>query len=268
MPASIVFRESMPSLHIRTDGMLSRVASMKSFMSRSFANPAQWRLGSARSRVDSPLDWYESTDQQVVQLPSEQPIKPIAVVNRGKLLVVAILYVTCEDEEASFISRFRRSQPRRLVCTVHHNGDVKTSSQAVEPGASKRCTFNEKFVFKSSDKASTSGNALKIVVSRASRNGASTSKQQSGEVDIDMDGEASRMAAAWSRGPVHKCSRLSGAIKGTVHYVVHRIPVNTSAAESAAKMLSRSSSSLNDDDDMATYGRTFPELWYLIPDGY
>lgn len=264
----MVLRESMPSLHIRTDGMLSRVASMKSYMSRSFANPAQWRLGSARSRDNSPLDWYASKDQQVVQLPSEQPINPVAAVNRGELLVVAILYVACEDEEATFISRFRRSQPRRLVCAVHHNGDVKTSSQAVEPCASKRCTFNEKFVFKSSGKATASCNELKIVVSRASRNGASTGKHQSGEVEIDMsvDGEGNRMAA--SRGPVHKCSRLSGAVKGTVHYVVHRISVTTNAAESAAKMLSRSSSSLNDDDDMATYGRTFPELWYLIPDGY
>lgn len=267
-PASLVLRESMPSLQIKTDGVLSRVASMKSYMSRSFANPAQWRLGSARSRVDSPLDWYERKDQ-IVQLPSEQPIKPIAAVNRGELLVVAILYVSCEDDEPSFISRLCRSKSRRLVCAVHHNGDVKTS-QAAEPSAANRCTFNEKFVFRSASKAAASSNELKIVVSRASRNGSSMGKQHSGEVEIDMgvDGEGNRMADSWSRGPMHKCSRLSGALKGTVHYVVHRIPVTTSAAESAAKILSRSPSSLNDDDDMAIHGRTFPELWYLIPDGY
>uniref|UniRef100_M4C2U6 C2 domain-containing protein n=1 Tax=Hyaloperonospora arabidopsidis (strain Emoy2) TaxID=559515 RepID=M4C2U6_HYAAE len=150
--------------------------------------------------------------------------------------------------------------PPRLVCTVRSGGTTKVSAQAERHD--RTFDFDEKFVFERREH-DAQYHKVTIDVSRGP-SGFTKKPNCLGHVHVDLN-EAFHAQAT---GPIYRHCALTTSngsedMGVEIHFVLHRLLVQNATAAAASRVLTRSSGSLNDDDDMDACGQIFPDLWYL-----
>ncbi|TDH66983.1 hypothetical protein CCR75_006581 [Bremia lactucae] len=271
MPLALITKRSsrLPSLSARAQ--FANCASMtRSFLTKSFPTPKRKLWGSQRSPtgVDDPME---------VNMASDEQDNEGARGDIGEMIVVAIQKVTVSGSDEGRASQFgsrivpkssiwgatKWSQgqsrlPQRIQCTVRSGTTNKVSAQSER--SANEYTFDEKFVFERRDHDAQYNNVI-IEVSCTASN--LKGKHILGQVAADLDIEF----AAQAPDPIYKhtaLTRVDGVDMALeIHYVLHRLVVPDATAAAASRVLTRSSTSLNDDDDMNAYGQIFPDLWYL-----
>uniref|UniRef100_A0AAV1TPR0 C2 domain-containing protein n=1 Tax=Peronospora matthiolae TaxID=2874970 RepID=A0AAV1TPR0_9STRA len=150
--------------------------------------------------------------------------------------------------------------PPRLVCTLRSGGTTKVSAQAERHD--RTFDFDEKFVF---ERREHDAQYQKVTID-VSRGPSGFTKKPNclGHVQVDLN-EAFQAQAT---GPIYRhCTLMtsngSEDMGVEIHFVLHRLVVQNATAAAASRVLTRSSGSLNDDDDMDACGQIFPDLWYL-----
>ncbi|GMF09986.1 unnamed protein product [Phytophthora lilii] len=274
LPLALVKKTPLrPSLIARAQ--FASCASMtKSFLAKAFPSPHRklWGFQSSPTGVDDPTE---------ASIPSEEQDDEAARGEICEIIVVAIQKVTdsgpSESEEQDRVSaigpgRLHRSSiwgsakwsqgqlqpPHRIACTVRSGATTKVSAQP------KRCddefVFDEKFVF---ERRENDAQYHEVTIEVSSVAPGFGKKHRLGQVAVDLDAAFAAQAA----GPIHRQSALTtadGSASGVeIHYVLHRLVVKNATAAAASRVLTRSSTSLNDDDDMDACGQIFPDLWYL-----
>ncbi|GMF53454.1 unnamed protein product [Phytophthora fragariaefolia] len=275
MPLALI--KKTPLLPTMSAG--SQLASMtKSFFAKAFPSPQRKLWGfqsSSPTAVDDPTEASTASQEQD---------NDAAEVARGEIceiIVVAIQKVTDEgsdeaeqNDRVSSIGpgRLHKSSlwssakwspghlqvPHRVACTVRSGATTKVSAQP------ERCdnefVFDEKFVFERRERDAQYHQVTIEVESVAPGFG---KKHRLGQVAVDLGAAF----AAQPAGPIYRQSALTTADGSEssveIHYVLHRLVVKNASAAAASRVLTRSSTSLNDDDDMDACGQIFPDLWYL-----
>ncbi|EEY61154.1 uncharacterized protein PITG_01403 [Phytophthora infestans T30-4] len=245
LPLALIKKKSplLPSLSARSP--FASCASMtKSFLSRAFPSPNKklWKSQSSPTGVDDHTDSSMASDEQDDEAA------------RGEICEIIV--------KSSIWGSAKWSQgqlqlPHRLACTVRSGAATKASSQP------ERCdnefTFDEKFVFERRENDAQYHDVTIEVSAVAPGFGR---KHRLGQVAVDLDA-----AFAQASGPIYERCNLTmadGSDSGVeIHYVLHRLEVQNATAAAASRVLTRSSTSLNDDDDMDACGQIFPDLWYL-----
>ncbi|ETP15858.1 hypothetical protein F441_09480 [Phytophthora nicotianae CJ01A1] len=262
----------LPTLSSRSP--FASCASMtKSLLAKAFpsSNKKLWRAQSSPTGIDDHTDSSMTSDEQDDE------------VARGdicEIIVVAIQKVTDLSSDATEeqnrvcmigpgklqkaskwgSAKWSQGQlqlPHRLACTVRSGATTKASAQP------ERCdnefVFGEKFVFERREN-DVQYHDVTIEVSTVAPGFGR--KHRLGQVTVDLDA-----AFAQASGPIYKRNALTTADNSDssveIHYVLHRLEVQNAKAAAASRVLTRSSTSLNDDDDMDACGQIFPDLWYL-----
>ncbi|KAK1945542.1 hypothetical protein P3T76_002590 [Phytophthora citrophthora] len=276
LPLAVIKKKTplLPSLNARVQ--LATCASMtKSFLAKAFPSPHTklWRFQSSPTGVDDPTEDSEASDEQDDEAA------------RGdvcEIIVVAIQKVTdsgCDASEeqdrmstigpgklqhrSSMWGSAKWSQgqlqlPQRVVCSVHSGATTKVSGQP-ERGDNE-FVFDEKFVF---ERRENDAQYHEVTIEVSSVAPGFGRKHRLGQVAVDLDAAF----AAQSAGPIYQRNALTTTDGSDsdieLHYVLHRLEVQNAKAAAASRVLTRSSTSLNDDDDMDACGQIFPDLWYL-----
>ncbi|KAI9913430.1 hypothetical protein PsorP6_005694 [Peronosclerospora sorghi] len=148
--------------------------------------------------------------------------------------------------------------PDRIACTVRSGATTKDSTQPER--SDNEFVFDEKFVF---ERRENDAQYHEVTIEVSSVAPGFAKKHRLGYVTVDLDAAF----AAQSTGLIYRNSTLTktdgskSSVK--IHYVLHRLEVKNATAAAASRVLTRSSRSLNDDDDMDACGQIFPDLWYL-----
>jgi hypothetical protein len=201
-----------------------------------------------------------------------------------ELVVIAVRRVTRNDscsrstverggrERASsyWTTSFRlREQRQRVQCSVRYGG-VSKQSRAAESTTSA-FDVDEKFAFGQREGVPVYGEAV-IELSTPQLTPAAAADQATtlGRLVIDIESEflAAEDRSAVSVQPIHRTAIVDsddGSVTPwEVEYVLHRLPVDSSAAETAAETMARSTCSVDDDGDLEAFGAAFPGLWYMF----
>ncbi|KAE9014688.1 hypothetical protein PR003_g13875 [Phytophthora rubi] len=268
----------LPSLSAR-----GQLASMtKSFFAKTFPSPHRklWGFQSSPTGVDDP------TEASMPVAVDEQQDDDSSEAARGEIceiIVVAIQKVTDsgsdEAEENDRVSsigpgRLHKSSiwgsskwsqrhlqlqaPHRVACTVRSGETTKASAQPER--SDNEFVFDEKFVF---ERRENDAQYRQVTIEVSSVAPGFGKKHRLGQVAVDLDAAF----AAQTAGPIYRRSALTTANGSEsnieIHYVLHRLVVKNASAAAASRVLTRSSTSLNDDEDMDACGQIFPDLWYL-----
>ncbi|KAI9987496.1 hypothetical protein PInf_023535 [Phytophthora infestans] len=274
LPLALIKKKSplLPSLSARSP--FASCASMtKSFLSRAFPSPNKklWKSQSSPTGVDDHTDSSMASDEQDDEAARGEICEIIVVAiqkvtDLGSDAVEEQVRVSTlgpgKLQKSSIWGSAKWSQgqlqlPHRLACTVRSGAATKASSQP------ERCdnefTFDEKFVFERRENDAQYHDVTIEVSAVAPGFGR---KHRLGQVAVDLDA-----AFAQASGPIYERCNLTmadGSDSGVeIHYVLHRLEVQNATAAAASRVLTRSSTSLNDDDDMDACGQIFPDLWYL-----
>ncbi|CAI5731109.1 unnamed protein product [Hyaloperonospora brassicae] len=265
---------AQPLALIKKTPLVPSLTSMtKSFLAKTFLSPHMKRWGGGQSSptgVDSDL-----------RGPSIG-----AADGRGdicEIVVVAIQKVTLLASDGTLDARSRLSTsgarrrppsssvwgaptqlstqlPSRLICTIRSGGTTKVSAQSERTDVCA-FVFDEKFVFERRELDAQYHNVTIDVSSAPS--GFSKKHSCLGRVQVDLDAAF----AAQATGPIYRRCALTAAdgaaMDVDIQFVLHRLVVQNATAAAASRVLTRSSGSLNDDDDMDACGQIFPDLWYL-----
>ncbi|KAG6614516.1 WD repeat-containing protein 5 [Phytophthora cinnamomi] len=263
----------LPSLSAR-----GQLASMtKSFFAKAFPPPHRklWGFQSSPTGVDDPTESASmAADEQVDDDAARGEI--------CEIIVVAIQKVTDsgaddaeENDRVSSIGpgRLHKSSiwgsakwsqgqlhlPHRVACTVRSGATTKVSAQPER--SDNEFVFDEKFVFERREH-DAQYHQVTIEVESVAPGGLGR-KHRLGQVAVDLDAAFAAQAA----GPIYRHSALTTADGSEssveIHYVLHRLVVKNASAAAASRVLTRSSTSLNDDEDMDACGQIFPDLWYI-----
>ncbi|CEG39823.1 uncharacterized protein PHALS_10057 [Plasmopara halstedii] len=243
----------------------------KSFITKAFPSPNKklWGSHSSPIGVDDPTDVNMGSNDQ-----SSDAVRG----DICEIIVVAIQKVTsaasAAGDDANTLSPSQRqgssiwsstkwsnerSQlPERIICTVSSATTTKVSAHSERIG--NNFIFDEKFVFERRENDAQYRNVTIDVSSAVPYFGR---KRRLGQIEVDLE----TTFATQSSGPVSKRSTMKTANGSEsdieIHYVLHRLEVPNATAAAASRVLTRSSTSLNDDDDMDACGQIFPDLWYL-----
>ncbi|KAH7484236.1 hypothetical protein PRIC1_003538 [Phytophthora ramorum] len=263
----------LPSLSARAQ--FASCASMtKSFLAKAFPSPHKklWGYQSSPTGVDDPTESSMDSDEQDGE-PDEAARGEIC-----EIIVVAIQKITDSsayeehDDRAIGPGRLQRSSlwgsakwsqgqlqlPHRMTCTVRSGSTTKASAQPER--SDNEFVFDEKFVF---ERRENDAHYHQVAIEVSSVAPGFGKKHRLGQVAVDLDAAFAAQAA----GPIHRHSALTtadGSASGVeIHYVLHRLVVKNATAAAASRVLTRSRTSLNDDDDMDACGQIFPDLWYL-----
>ncbi|EGZ16977.1 hypothetical protein PHYSODRAFT_346058 [Phytophthora sojae] len=258
----------LPTLSAR-----GQLASMtKSFFAKAFPSPHRklWGFQSSPTGADDPTEASMAADEQD---------EDAARGEICEIIVVAIQKVTdsatddaAENDRVSCIGpgRLHKSSiwgsakwsqgqlqlPHRVACTVRSGTTTKVSAQPER--SDNEFVFDEKFVF---ERRENDAQYHHVTIEVA--NVGLGRKHQLGQVAVDLDAAFAAQAA----GPIYRHSALTTADGSEssveIHYVLHRLVVKNASAAAASRVLTRSSTSLNDDEDMDACGQIFPDLWYL-----
>lgn len=270
----------LPTLSARAQ--FATCASMtKSFLAKAFPSPHRklWGFQSSPTGVDDPTE--TSTASEAVS----EPDRELSEAARGEIceiIVVAIQRVTgvagAEDarEENNRVSTlgytFNKKAsgwgsnkwsplqlPHRLTCTVRSGATTKMSAQPERSQRDGDFVFDEKFVF---ERRENDAQYHQVTIDVSTVAPGLGRKHRLGQVAVDLDAEFAKAA-----GPIYRSTALAttdGSQSDVeVHYVLHRMEVSDATAAAASRVLTRSSTSINDDDDMDACGQIFPDLWYL-----
>lgn len=201
-----------------------------------------------------------------------------------ELVVIAVRRVTRVDsrsrstaacgrrESASsyWTTSFRlREQRQRVQCSVRYGG-VSKQSRASE-SATSAFDVDEKFAFGQHESAPVYGEAMiELSVPQSAPSAAADQATALGRLVIDVESEflTAEDGSAASVQPIHRTAVVDSddgsPASWEVEYVLHRLPVESPAAEAAAKSLARSTCSVDDDGDLEAFGAAFPGLWYMF----
>jgi hypothetical protein len=277
LPLALVKMKSpplLPSLSARAQ--IASCASMtKSFLAKAFPSPRRklWGFQSSPTGVDDPAEASMASDDQE---DSEAARGEVC-----EIIVVAIQKVTDsgaseQPEQHSPVGpgRLHRSsiwgsakwsqsqlpRPHRMACSVRSGATTKVSAQP------ERCdnefVFDEKFVF---ERRENDAQYHEVAIEVSSVAPGFGKKHRLGQLAVDLDAAFAAQAAGpiYGRRALESESADGSAADVEIHYVLHRLVVKNATAAEASRVLTRSSTSLNDDDDMDACGQIFPDLWYL-----
>jgi hypothetical protein len=157
-------------------------------------------------------------------------------------------------------SQSQLPRPHRMACSVRSGATTKVSAQP------ERCdnefVFDEKFVF---ERRENDAQYHEVAIEVSSVAPGFGKKHRLGQLAVDLDAAFAAQAAGpiYGRRALESESADGSAADVEIHYVLHRLVVKNATAAEASRVLTRSSTSLNDDDDMDACGQIFPDLWYL-----
>ncbi|KAG7377921.1 hypothetical protein PHYPSEUDO_010842 [Phytophthora pseudosyringae] len=277
LPLALIKKKTplLPSLSARAQ--FASCASMtKSFLAKAFPSPNRklWGFQSSPTGVDDPAEASMASDEQ------DDEASEAARGDICEIIVVAIQKVTDsgsdaaeEQDRASAIgpgrlhkwgsAKWSQGQlqlqlPHRIACSVRSGATNKVSAQSER--SDNEVVFDEKFVF---ERRENDAQYHEVTIEVSSVAPGFGRKHRLGQVAVDLDAAF----AAQASGPIYKRSALPTADGSDsdveIHYVLHRMEVQNATAAAASRVLTRSSTSLNDDDDMDACGQIFPDLWYL-----
>lgn len=275
LPLSLIKKNAPVLSSLSKRAQFANCASMtKSFLTKAFPshNRKLWGSHTSPTGIDDPTDMSSvSTNQN----------DEAARGDVCEIIVVAIQRVTSlasdaadDSDHAKTLnsSQMRRSSlwhsakwsqerlqlPERISCTVRSATTVKVSAQSERND--NKFVFDEKFVF---ERRENDAQYRDVIIEVSSATSSYGKKYHLGQVAVDLDA----VFATHASGPVYQRSPLTRANGSDsdveVHYMLHRLVVQNAKAAAASCLLTRSSTSLNDDDDMDACGQIFPDLWYL-----
>lgn len=202
----------------------------------------------------------------------------------SELVVIAVRRVARVDEQSRssvecsgrgratsyWASSFRlREQQQRIQCSLRYGESHKQSRMA--ESATSVFAVDEKFAFGRREGAPVYEEA--VIELLAPPSAPATVADQSltlGHLVIDVEREflSVESDSSGSAEPIHRSGVLASAdgsaASWEVDYVLHRLPVETSAAEAAAESMAHSTCSVDDDGDLEAFGAAFPHLWYMF----
>ncbi|CAH0479224.1 unnamed protein product [Peronospora belbahrii] len=257
----------------KTTLMPSLTSFTKCFLSKAFPSPRikLWGAQSSPTGVDDPIA------MNVDDLDSEDArgdICEIVVVAIQKVINLSAGLASENDRVSTVMAsgRLQKSSiwgstkwqhgqlqlPHHMVCSVRRGTTTKVSTQADR--SDNEFIFDEKFIFERREKDEQ---YHEVSIQVLSVGPGFSKKHCLGQVTVDLDAAFTTVTTE----PIYRHSALqtddSSKSGMEIYYVLHRLVVKNAKAAAASRILTRSSTSLNDDDDMDAYGQIFPNLWYL-----
>ncbi|DBA00888.1 TPA: hypothetical protein N0F65_008531 [Lagenidium giganteum] len=253
MPNAMVKSVKVPTLNAKS-ALMHHASAMRSYVSSSLS--ARWQV-----KNDSPV-YVEprtppsnmSKEQDNYEAMKSTPLSPKTppghLNSSASMAVVAVMAVTCSGNDLA--TRFGKL-PRTLSCCVRFGDAIKTGGD-VSLACNKKLIFNDKFIFEQPAFDDRTGDvAIELISSVVGGRVTSAFKETIGELVIPLNQElAQHRTGQPIRRSVLMVTGREGA-KIEMHYALHRIPIESPAAEAASSVLSRSPSSLDEDGDMAEF---------------
>ncbi|KAG7395357.1 hypothetical protein PHYBOEH_003919 [Phytophthora boehmeriae] len=263
----------LPPLKVRSQ-LATCASKTKSFLAKAFPSPPSklWTSqGCSPTSVEDPTDASEASAGasddtargEIVEIiiVAVQRVSGVGSSNKAVEQNDRISTTSYSLHKRSSVwGSFKQAHmPHRVSCALRSGATKKMSAQPERSQSDGDFVFDEKFVFERRENDAKYHEVNIEVSSVALGLGR---KHILGRVVVDLDAEF-----AEASGPIQRQSALETSDGSQsdveIHYVLHRMVVTNALAAAASRVLTRSSTSINDDDDMDACGQIFPDLWYL-----